>query len=314
MPPPYMKGRVPSPNLGHLRQASFSRHAEQLQALRQLPLPAAWDSRALGWVGPIKDQSNCGSCWDFSGTGVVEIAFNKAGVGGGPNEFILSEQYTLGCGRNGGCNGDDNVTVLDWAKATGIPLTSAYGPYTMGSRCSYTSAMPLFKIQDWGFADSNGGSGITPVADIKAAIIAYGCVGCAIAADNAFTNNPPGHVFLGSGSRNIDHDIILVGWDDSKGPSGAWILRNSWGTDWCDSGYCWIVYNANQVGTEAVFAAVTAPPPTPPPIPPTPPVPPPTPPVPPIPVPGYPMSGSFQAGVYRIDWTATVNDPSPPVS
>ena len=35
--------------------------------------------------------------------------------------MILSEEYTLSCGRNGGCGGDDNTTVLDWAKATGLP-------------------------------------------------------------------------------------------------------------------------------------------------------------------------------------------------
>src|SRR5208283_1992797 len=77
------------------------------------------------------------NCWDFSGTGVIEIAGNKAGIGGGPNKFVLSEEYTLGCGKNGGCGGDDNVTVLDWAKSTGIPLTSDYGPYTEGGKCKY---------------------------------------------------------------------------------------------------------------------------------------------------------------------------------
>src|SRR5271166_4925508 len=155
--PLYATGRVPAPNLAHLRQASFSRHADQLRALRQLPLPATWDSRALGWVGSVKDQASCGSCWDFSGTGIIEIAYNKAGIGGGPDKFVLSEEYTLGCGKNGGCNGDDNVTVLDWAKSTGIPLTSDYGPYTEGGKCKYKVGMPLYKIQDWGFSDSNGG-------------------------------------------------------------------------------------------------------------------------------------------------------------
>ena len=172
--------------------------------------------------------------------------------------MILSEEYTLDCGQNGGCNGDDNVNVLAWAEATGLPLTSDYGPYTSGSgstgSCNWKSPMRLYKIGAWGFADGNGGSGVTSTLEIKTAIMTYGCVGSAIAADDAFEQNPPGTVFQGSTTDPdaIDHDVILVGWDDSK---GAWLLRNSWGDAWCDQGYCWIKYGANLVGTEAVWAS-----------------------------------------------------------
>src|SRR5271157_5046685 len=141
--PTFSRGRVAPRNLDHLRQMSFHRHAERLYKLKTIALPSQWDSVSLGWVGPVKDQGNCGSCWDFSGTGVIEIAYNKASIGGGPNEFILSEEYTLDCGSNGGCGGDDNTTVLIWAKMTGLPLSSAYGPYTTGGRCAYKTSETL---------------------------------------------------------------------------------------------------------------------------------------------------------------------------
>jgi C1A family cysteine protease len=123
--PTYQTGHVRAPNKDHLIALSARRHAGVLRALQAPPPPPAWDSRTLNWVGPIKDQANCGSCWDFSGTGMVEVAYNRAGVGGGPANFVLSEQYTLSCGRNGGCSGDDNVTVLDWAKSKGLPRRSS---------------------------------------------------------------------------------------------------------------------------------------------------------------------------------------------
>ena len=275
----YATGHVRAPNKDHLIAWSNSVHGERLRALRATQ-PAQWDSRTQNWVGPIKDQTQCGSCWDFSGTGTVEIALNKAGIGGGPNTLILSEQYTLSCGQNGGCNGDDNTTVLTWAQSTGLPLTSQYGPYQGAAQaCSWTASETLYKIASWGFADSNGGQGITPTADIKAAIMEYGCVGAAIAADDAFMNNPAGTVFMGSGNTSINHDIILIGWDDTKGNGGAWLLRNSWGASWCDAGYCWIAYGANAVGTEAVFAIAPSSP-TPTPTPPPGPTPTPTPPYP----------------------------------
>ena len=286
--PTHSRGRVAPPNLQHLVQLSHRRHQHRLNSLSPATEPT-WDSRSLGWIGPVKDQGNCGSCWDFSGTGVVEVAYNKAGLGGGSNRFVLSEEYTLSCARNGGCNGDDNTTVLQWAKMTGLPLSSDYGPYTQKPGvCNYRPGMLLYTIQDWGFADSSGGLGVTPTQDIKNAIKSFGCVGCAIAADESFEYADPTQVFMGSGSTDIDHDIILVGWDDSK---GAWILRNSWSTQWGEGGYLWIAYGANLVGTEAVFA-----------VPPAIPMPfPPTPPGPPAPVKiSLTLSADLKAGTYTI--------------
>jgi inhibitor of cysteine peptidase len=256
----YYKGYVRRPDKDHLILLSHRKHQAHLKQLQAVPQPPQWDSRTHNLVGPVKDQAACGSCWDFSGTGIIEIAFNKAGIGGGPSTFILSEEYTLSCYRNGGCNGDDNTTVLDWAKSHGLPLTKDYGGYTASvAKCHYKPSMQLYKLDDWGFADANGGSGVTPTNDIKAAIMQYGAVGCAIAADDAFMNHPAGSVFAGSGSKNIDHDVILVGWDNT---TNSWILRNSWGSGWCENGYVRIAYGANLVGTESVwsvkFAGATA--------------------------------------------------------
>jgi C1A family cysteine protease len=250
----YFKGHVRRPDKDHLIQLSHLRHADHLRRLKAAPAPPNWDSRTQGLIGPIKDQGQCGSCWDFSGTGCVEVAYNKAGIGGGATQFVLSEEYTLSCYRSGQCQGDDNTTALDWAKANGLPLTSDYGPYKAApGQCLYKPTMTLFRVDDWGFADSNGGNGVTPIPDIKAAIMQYGAVGCAIIADNSFQAYTGG-VWAGSGDTNpshIDHDVLLVGWDDS---TQSWILRNSWGTGWGEAGYMRIKYGANLVGTEAVWA------------------------------------------------------------
>lgn len=254
MAPTYFRGHVRRPDKDHLQDLSNRRHARALQGfMAATPPPPTWDSRTLGWVPPIKNQSSCGSCWDFSGTACVEVAYWKAGL----TDVILSEEYTLSCGRNGGCNGDDNTTVLDWAKSTGLPLTSDYGPYTASrGSCAFKPAMKLYKIDDWGFANASGDTGqnVTPTADIKAAIMAYGCVGCAVAAGgDQFWNDGQG---IGTGrSNSIDHDVALVGWDDAK---GAWIMRNSWGTGWGTGGYAWIAYGAYSIGTESVWAKVNA--------------------------------------------------------
>jgi C1A family cysteine protease len=252
------RGHVRHPDKDHLIALSHARHGHRLRGMRAAPMPASWDSRQLGFVGPIKDQGQCGSCWDFSGTGCVEVAYNKAGIGGGAGTFVLSEEYTLSCYSNGQCDGDDNVTVLTWAKANGLPLASDYGAYeaTPGS-CLYTPSMALYKIDDWGFADGNGAGGVAQTDDIKSAIMQYGAVGCAVAADDAFEAYTGG-VFQSTTSDpgQIDHDVMLVGWNDAD---GAWILRNTWTTSWGEDGYMRIAYLANLVGTEAVWAVKHAP-------------------------------------------------------
>ncbi len=245
-------------------ELSHSQHSAMLKSALAVKPPSSWDSRAQGWVGPIANQEQCGSCWDFSGTGIVEIAYNKAGIGGGKDSFILSKEYTLSCCKNGGCNGDDNVTVLKWAKAHGLPLAKDYGPYgpfpnqdAEVPACAWKPTMKMYKIADWGFADPKSDKNKpTSTPAIKSAIMNYGAVGAAVMADDAFEKAKAGHVFMNTSSEEVNHDIVLVGWDDAKGRNGAWLLRNSWSDKWADNGYCWIEYGANHVGTEAVWCSV----------------------------------------------------------
>lgn len=271
MPNPqgYATGHVRHPNKDHLMEVSARKHRAVIEALALIPPPDAWDSRTNGWVGAIKDQSQCGSCWDFSGTLVVEVAHYKAGTLR-PDQ-PLSEQYTLSCGRNGGCSGDDNVTVLDWAKTTGLPLTSDYGPYNASpGRCNWKQGMTLYKIDDWGFADTDSQSRVSDTEKIKAAIMQYGCVGCAC--DAGF--NDPGTGVISGGGNNIDHDVALVGWQDTAtkttssgvtqasvsvvAADGWWWMRNSWGIRWGDQGYARIRWKAWAIGTESVWGHVNA--------------------------------------------------------
>ena len=52
-----------------------------------------------------------------------------------------------------------------------------------------------------------------------------------------------------------NHAISLVGWDDDppEGGGGVWILRNSWGSSWGESGYMRIRYTSALVAAEACY-------------------------------------------------------------
>ena len=54
-------------------------------------------------------------------------------------------------------------------------------------------------------------------------------------------------VFVSQGAANTGqhgrHAMAIVGYDDSKGPRGAFKLVNSWGTNWGADGFIWVDYN-----------------------------------------------------------------------
>lgn len=198
---------------------------------------AALPTKFTGYYTSIKNQGSCGSCWSFSCTGVLEAAVKKYRS----VTADLSEQYLLSCNTYGyGCNGGyfDAYNLL---KSKGSPYESCFPYVGYKAACKSTCAYP-YKIRGWAYVGSS--SSVPTSASIKQAIYTYGCVGAAVAADSywqAYT----GGVYSRNSSSSVNHAIILCGWDDSV---GAWLLKNSWGTGWGQSGFMWIKYGVNKVG------------------------------------------------------------------
>jgi C1A family cysteine protease len=290
--PKFAKGcRVPK-DLKNRMRLSAERHPQPQFGRRfaAAVLPASYDARAAGLIPPIKDQGQCGDCWNFSGTFAAEVA-NVAGGNGTADAVNFSEQSVLDCGSNGGCDGDWPETALEQARNSGLANTAEY-PYQGGPSGTCRNVPHPNVVGGYGYV---AGQDLVPsVEAITTAILTYGGVAVAVAADDAFQQYTGG-VFAGSGATEIDHAVGLVGWvDDAAVPGGGyWILRNSWGTAWGESGYMRIAYGANQVGYGAMWAQAGPPNPAPAPTPPAPPAPP----VPPAPAAGYTGTLTFANGV-----------------
>lgn len=87
--------------------------------------PSSLDYRALGRVTEVKDQGNCGSCWDFAATAYYESQIAIATNGA---KYDLAEQYGLQCETtySKGCNGGYPKAAITLFLKTGIPLESNY--------------------------------------------------------------------------------------------------------------------------------------------------------------------------------------------
>jgi C1A family cysteine protease len=218
--------------------------------------PTDKNSNFLNNFPTVKNQGNCGSCWAFATVGVLEINIRlKEG-----KNVDLSEQYLVSCNTDGwGCNGgwwahdyhqwkegkirDGSGAVMedDFAYVSG---QSGYVP-------SCKSCDHKYLISNWAFI--GGQSGIPSVNDIKKAIIDYGAVSVAVYANTAMSAYKGG-IFNGCSSGQVNHAVILVGWDDSQGDDGVWFMRNSWGTGWGeDQGYMRIPYGCSSIGYSACY-------------------------------------------------------------
>lgn len=202
-------------------------------------VPDSVDYRKKGYVTPVKNQGECGSCWAFSSAGALEGQLKKK-TG---KLLTLSPQNLVDCvSENNGCGGGYMTNAFRYVQTNGgIDSEDAYPYVGQDESCMYNATAKAAKCR--GYKE-------IPVGNEKALKRAVARVGpISVAIDASLTS----FQFYSRGvyydkncdSENVNHAVLVVGYGIQKGHK-HWILKNSWGESWGNKGYALLARNKNN--------------------------------------------------------------------
>jgi len=216
--------------------------------LSNVAAPTSVDWRSKNCVAAVKNQGNCGSCYAFSSVSTMETAYAiKHG-----SIIPLSEQQIVDCSiknGNSGCNGGAPEYTYTYAEK-GMATMASY-PYTgaVGTCRAFTAS--AIKVTGYQKISS------TDAAMVDA--VAAGSILVEVEADKQVFQFYASGVLDNTGcGTTLDHGVVVVGYGNASGKD-YWIVRNSWGGSWGESGYIRVVRGKNMCGiTSAPYRPVIA--------------------------------------------------------
>jgi len=213
-------------------------------------LPDTFDWNTKRMLTPVKNQGQCGSCWDFSATETLESVCAIAGYG----LHKFSEQQTVDCDVNGqdqGCNGGWPEGAYEYLIGAGGIESEANYPYTAeDGTCAFSAGeVETCKPTKWVYVTQNQDEKVMQQYLFDNSPLSI-CVDA-----SSWQYYESGVMEAASCTTNIDHCVQATGWQVMSGTK-VWNVRNSWATSWGVNGYIYLEYGAD---TCAMAEHVTVP-------------------------------------------------------
>ena len=251
-PPEPFYGYIPPPmDLSHLEEIPVER------ARKAAALPSSFDWRDDGKVTPVKNQNPCGTCWVHGTLAAVESkVLIEESVG-----YDFSEQNLACCTdpawvylsgnrcMGGGWSWLAGDTLTK--KGTRLEACQPYTTATINTEACDDECDSIKMITDYRMI-ANQATDPSVIEPIKNAVYNHGPLAMSYAADDP--PNPhmyPGNIYYWPScpQNEVSHLVCIIGWDNSiewpdHSGSGAWIVKNSWGTGWGNSGYFYLCYGS----------------------------------------------------------------------
>lgn len=175
----------------------------------------------------VRDQGDCGSCWAFATSALIEAAVVLSG-----KEFsFMSPQQLLDCdSEDAGCNGGWYKSSLNYIKNTGIEKEDDYKYLGIVGNCQAkaddnkpkTIVKKTYEC-DPDEANCNGSA---------TRALKYAPYGTAIFANEKLMLYKKGVLDYGCKKDDPNHAVVIV-----HATNKYLKIRNSWGSDWGEQGY-----------------------------------------------------------------------------
>ena len=247
--------------------------------------PEKYDARDYDLITSVKDQNPFGTCWAFACCSAAETSLIKQGfetkdsidlseahlanftnntIVDNPQSATDKDEFALSESIGGSSPAIANATL---ARGSGF-VTEKDFPYSTNAEdmhfdssfkysCDYQLTFSQSCVYD-----------IAAVDSMKECILDYGSVYLSyygIKDEIFYKQTDDGYGFYFPVDYESNHAVTVIGWDDSfsaenfsldPGADGAWLVKNSWGTDWGDDGYFWISYYCKGIDEYTYLTAV----------------------------------------------------------
>lgn len=247
-------------------------------------IPSSYDAREKNCITDVKYQGVSGNCWAFSVASLLETdaiiqGFDDIETADYSEAHFSwftamsltdnTEDSTYGDGKNSDApfvtGGNWVLSAASLARWVGMAEDADYpfypddlskmGNYSEENRYDRGSGTIIKSAE--AMLDAN---------DSKKWIMEHGSITAAFFYDDNCFNPATGAYYYNTGTT-LNHQIVVVGWDDNyskdnflsaPAANGAWLCKNSWSERWGNDGYFWISYYDTSLQYFAGFTAQSA--------------------------------------------------------
>jgi len=195
------------------------------------------------YTAPAENQGQCGSCWTFAATSVIDAAY-KIKLG---QTVATSKECLLECSKvfNNQCHGGNALMAFDYVQVNGIASAAAY-PYVSANLTDQPAACKTAISRTYATVKKYFVINDASEETMRQAVDEYGPIAVSIDASSALQSYAAG-IFDGACTTSANHAVVIVGYGVEAGIP-YWIVRNSWGSNANPSYYPYTINYVDATG------------------------------------------------------------------